>query len=405
MKAFLISIIFALFFLPSCIEEFTIKGAAASSERIIVVQGYISKGDKSVIHVCYSQPLGSKWEPEPVLNAKVRIVGKNGYQSEAAEFDLENGYYWIDTKEELSIEILYALQVEADGESYQSEYLSLLDTPEIEDVVYKEDNEGISIRLQTEGSEDSSRHYMWTYEEDWEFHARMNLATMPGIIDPWYSKDIYPQKIENGHNPYYYCWGHNTSSQILIYSTEALLKNDVDIELFRIPIDDIRISYIYSLLVKQSSLSSDAYKYYSALKKFSEGSSGLFPAMPTDIKGNLKCVSNPEVRVQGYVLAANVKTKRIFIYESEFKQIRSEYENEGCFQEKPDVSISVDVWRSRWNDMINDGAIVMTTNGYWDPERNDRYMESVLYFRECVDCRTADRATKKRPDFWPNNHE
>ena len=131
------SCIFLLFFFSSCIEEFRLKPSRASVEKQLVIQGRIAAGDKSIIYVSYSQPLGEYKQAEKVLDAQVRIVGQNGYLGVLAEYDEENGCYWIDSKE-LPDDTMYALQVEVDGESYQSEYLSLLDTPEIKDVVYTE---------------------------------------------------------------------------------------------------------------------------------------------------------------------------------------------------------------------------------------------------------------------------
>ena len=386
----------------SCIEDFQINGSASIVERQIVVQGRIAVGDQSVIYVSYSQPLGSKDKPELVMNAEVRVVGENGFQSSLAKFDEENGYYWIDTKE-LPDNTKYALQVEVNGESYQSEYLSLQDTPEIGNVIYEEHAEGISIHVQTQGSRDSSPHYMWSYEEDWETHAPVDITKVPGILYYWYNHQIYQHEFSAEYNPYLYCWGHNASSQIFIYSTETMQQNKVDVELLQIPIDDIRISYIYSLLVKQCSLSDEAYRYYHTLQTYFENNQALFPVMPVEIKGNMKCTSNPDIRVQGYVLATNVKTKRIFIYESEFKQIHSEYETKYCSSENPNVAD--EYWKEKWNDKVNSGALIVSGNGYWSPDKNEDYMKSILYSRSCVDCRTADGATKKRPDFWPNNHE
>ena len=52
------------------------------------------------------------------------------------------------------------------------------------------------------------------------------------------------------------------------------------------------------------------------------------------------------------------------------------------------------------------GAMAVTTNGDYSHFGNpDHWAESVLYHRECIDCRAVDGATKKRPDFWPNDHE
>jgi hypothetical protein len=344
--------------------------------------------------------LGSQKSPQLVSGAAVRIVGQNGFQSGLAEVDADKGYYWIETKE-LPDDTMYALQVEVDGESYQSEYLSLLDTPEIEDVVYTENDEDISIRIQTEGDEGSSRHYMWSYEEDWEFHAPIDITKASGVLC-WYNHQIYQHEFSMEFNPYYYCWGNNVSSQINIYSTETLQQNKVNVELLRIPYGDVRISYIYSLLVKQFSLTDKAYNYYRTLENYFEESSSLFPTMPLELKGNMMCTSNPNLRVQGYVLASNVKTKRIFIYESDFK-VHLDYDPMECMVLTPDPDKR---WTEIWDNMINEGALAIATNGHWFPENNPYgWQKSVLYSRACVDCRTADGATKKRPDFWPTKHE
>jgi len=398
----------------SCVEEYKLPTTVLKEfESEIVIQGRIASGDQSVIYISYTQPLGSEEGPEIVTNASVKIVGENGYQSALAEYDSEHKYYAINT-EELPTDSRYAIQVEQNGKTYQSEFLSLQNTPEIEDIAYTESDEGVNFRLKAQGNENASSHYMWSYEEDWEFHAPINLATVPGIIYPNYNFNIYKRgSFTNGHNDYFYCWGHNSSSHIFLYSTKELQENRIDVELFNIPIDDIRISYIYSLQVKLYCLSDEAYRYYQALKSFSEESAGLFPVMPSEIKGNVVCTSHPSTKVKGYVLASNVKTQRIFIYESEFKHIRSEYESKGCMWEKPEESYAFgnvnnpDEWLTYWDDMIKEkGAMAITTNGYYSQYLNpDYWRESVLYHRECIDCRAVDGATKKRPDFWPNNHE
>ena len=394
--------IFLLCFFSSCVEEFRLKPSRASVEKQLVIQGRIAAGDKSIIYVSYSQPLGEYKQAEKVLDAQVRIVGQNGYQGVLAEYDEENGCYWIDSKE-LPDDTMYALQVEVNNESYQSEYLSLLDTPEIENVTYKEHGDGISIHVQTKGCENSSSHYMWSYEEDWESHASVDITKIPEDLC-WYEPEIYPIPFSDEYNPYYYCWGHSVSSDILIYSTETLQENVLDIELLRIPVYDVRISYIYSVLVKQFSLSDEAYHYYRTLEKLSEENSGLFAPMPSELKGNVTCISNPNIPVQGYVLAANIQSKRIYIYESDFKEIVSEYNTLGCLWEKPDLSD--ENWRWKWIDLIDSGALVVAKYGKWQPYENPaHFMNSVLYRRPCVDCRLGDRATKKRPDFWPTNHE
>lgn len=400
MRQFFCSILSVMtLLLIGCIEEYTLETDALSETGSdIVIQGRILSGDKSIIYVTRTQSLNSKTEAESILNAQITIIGKNGYKSDLAEFDIEKDCYIIDTKD-LQNNTLYALQIEVENEIYQSEFQSLLATPEIDEINYKERNDGISIHVSTHNHNDASRYYMWSYEEDWEFHATLNILGLQGI--PIFNKKTYPDLNPNGgNNPYLYCWKHAESSNIYIYSTEQLNTNIVkDVELLHIPINDIRISYIYSILVKQWSLSEQAFNYYRTLEKMTEESSGLFTPMPSEIKGNITCISSPTKKVHGFVLASAITTKRIFIYEEQFEQIHSEYEHE-CIWKYPDDSPS---WYYVWTQNIeNNGAIALTKDG--DILGND-YLSNTLYSKECVDCRSVEGSTKKRPDFWPNNHE
>lgn len=382
----------------SCIEEYKIQEMVPFESPDIVIQGRITSGSESVFYLSKTQPIGSEETPESILNAEITIVGQNGYESPKATFDIEEDCYIINTQD-LPDNTLYAVLIKAEGETYQSDFQELFITPSLESVSYKEREDGISIHVTSYGNEGNSPYYLWAYEEDWEFHAPDNINGLKGI--PVYSKEIYnlPFLDENGNNPYLYCWGHNGSKHINIYNTTILTENTAkEVELFRIPIDDVRISYIYSILVKQYSLSPEGYQYYSLIKKYSEESSGIFTPIPSEVKGNVSCISNPEIKVLGYVLASTCQTKRVFIYESDFKQICSEYDS-GC------ISAG---WGDNFfnlNKIYTEGVIAMTYNGELSDLLNPNLTETIFYTRECIDCRVVKGSTKKRPDFWPNNHE
>ena len=397
---FLICAIMAI--LSSCIEDYTLPSAAlANYKSEVVIQGRILRGGETIIYMTQTQPMGTVLKQETqVKNAKIKVIGQNGYQSEYAEYDSDNRYYVIDTKD-LPNNTQYALQAETNGETYQSEFLTLLETPDIEDVNYKELEDGISIHVSARNSDDESRYYMWSYEEDWEFTATYDLIALGTLGRLMYNKNTY-NELTSYVNPYYRCWKHDESQSIHIYTTKDLNENAVkDVEILRIPIDDSRISYIYSILVKQYSLSEEAYSYYASLKKFSEESSGLFTPMPYEVKGNIKCTSSPDIKAKGYVLASNIKTKRIFIYESDFMNIFSTYHDAACNIESSFDAAKRDyMWTYVWNErVLLDGAVIMSPN-------NDMIdLGDIIYSRGCVDCRFIKGANKKRPDFWPNNHE
>ena len=188
MKRLLYPLMICLVF-AACVEEYKIPESRTTAyDAELVIQGRILAGDKSIIYITQTQPLNSKEEPESVLNAQVTIIGQNGYESELAEFDIEQNCYTIDTQE-LPSNTLYAVQIKIEGEIYQSEFQSIQYTPEIDEVSYKEKTDGISIHITTYGDEKASRFYMWTYEEDWEFHADINMQALSGI--PLYSDKFY----------------------------------------------------------------------------------------------------------------------------------------------------------------------------------------------------------------------
>ena len=83
--------------------------------------------------------------------------------------------------------------------------------------------------------------------------------------------------------------------------------------------------------------------------------------MPIELKGNVECVTDSSKKARGYVLASNIKTKRIFIDESDFQQIHSEYDPE-CSWQRPDAD--ADVWDYVWRQLIaNQGAVAITKDG------------------------------------------
>ena len=379
----------------SCVDEYTIpKTTAVEYEAEIVIEGRILSGEESVIHLSYTTPLNHEEEAPGILNAQVYIIGQNGYRSEAAEFDLEDDCYVIDTRT-LENNTLYAVEATVDGETYQSDFQPLLTSPEIDEVTWKENESSISIFVTTQAEKDDSRHFMWSFEEDWEFHADVDMRGNDKI-KPIYNKAHYPDLTET-HNPYLFCWMHDVSRHINLHSSSNLSENLVkDVKLHEISIEDIRISYIYSILVKQWSLTDEAYHYFSTMKQYTEESEGLFTPVLSDLQGNITCLSNPDKRAHGYVLASSVTTKRIFIYEEDFEHMRTLYSNPICSPTPYDTELWGELrssfpWLSPW--------VIMAKDGSWHD------WDAILYDWDCVDCRHTPGATKKRPDFWPNHHE
>jgi len=390
-----ISIIFL-----SCIEEYKLPtDKTLDFESNLVIQGQILSGDNTYIFISRTQPIANTLKEEIIENAEIKLIGENGYISQKASFNEENGRYVIPSHN-LQADTQYALEIKLDGEIYQSEFQHIYTTPEITDVHYEEQENGISLYVSTQGTVNGPKYYMWTYDEDWEFHAEMDISKK--VDGEWYyDNTYYPLLKEEEHNPYLYCWGHNESSQIHIYTTENLSANEVkNQEFLYIPNDDIRISYLYSILVKQACLNEKGYEYYRLMKLYTQESSGIFTPIPGMVKGNVKCVSNSNIQVYGYVMASNITTKRIFIYESDFQKTRSQYANCVSKLGSEEPTTIAGGWRRGWEKEVEVNAAVIYNK---KPGIIDE--SSIIYTRACVDCTANNKSTKKRPDFWPNNHE
>lgn len=385
-----------------CVEEYTIPNdMQLNYEKELVVEGRLLAGDESVFYVTRTLQLTSGWQKDVVTDAKITVLGMNGYVSAAAEY-VEDAKYVLDTRN-LNPNTLYTVIIEADGETFQSEQLAMLETPTIDAVTYEEHpNNTISLHVTTEGNEGSSRYYMWTYEEDWEFHAEIdftrfypNLSQKEVIYDASYYPDIV-----GTYNPYYYCWGHDESHTLNIYTTEDLNVNSVkNHELFRIDKGDIRLGYIYSLLLKQWSLTAEAYEYFRLMQLYTEDSDGLFTPMPSDVRGNIVCTSNPDKGVRGYVIASNIQEKRMFVYRDDFK-LDSEgyYVNTDCVSGKPNPEEEAFETRRDLEFKLKQGYVM-----YNDKKVLNKNV--IWYTPECVDCRKTGNARKERPEWWPNDHQ
>ena len=391
----------------SCVEEYKVpKEMTQAYESKLVIQGQILSGDNSIIYLNNTVPFGQVERPEPIFNADITIIGQNGYETEKAEFDIDNDRYVIPTHN-LPNNTQYAIKVVLDGETYQSEFQALLPAKTIDDFRFQESPNGISFYVSSSGEKEDSPYYMWTYEEDWEFHADIDMSA-PTTYYWSYKQDYYPGIVTNKSNPYYYCWKHNESSLIHIYDAGTLEQNvSKNYKLLEIKPDDIRISYIYSILLKQASLSKESYEYFRLQKLYTEQSGGLFTPMPGEIISNMKCITNPNKDVYGYVVVSNVVKKRIFVYATDFTKFVPEYTNchpgYGSEQKDPEKMGS---WKGSWWAEVNDPDL---RSVILDQIPIYIYLNlshsSILYSKECVDCRTYHGATKKRPDFWPNNHE
>jgi hypothetical protein len=121
------------------------------------------------------------------------------------------------------------------------------------------------------------------------------------------------------------------------------------------------------------------------MKKNTEQLGSIFDAQPSELKGNIQCISDPGEIVIGYVDITQEQRKRIFINN---KQLDDWGYDQGC--------------TFMLIDNIQDSILKYGT-GLIPTLPNKVYMDAILDFyasiNTCVDCTT--RGTNVRPSFWP----
>jgi hypothetical protein len=150
---------------------------------------------------------------------------------------------------------------------------------------------------------------------------------------------------------------------------------------------DMRVSYIYSMELTQMAISKEAYIYWENIRKNSDDIGGIFSPQPSEIQGNIKCVSNPSERVLGYISAAVVSKKRKYAYGVDMG-IYTPPKNCESVNVGPENPVSIEELYLTGYDVVS--YFEDTNESYWVTKR-------------CVDCRVY--GTKNKPAFWPTNHK
>ncbi len=306
MKSFRIVFFLLIITSLSCRKPY-LPPQTSTSSSYLVVEGVIqSGGDSTMIKISKTVKLNDTTAKNPVTGATVTVEGeKSGTYS--LHDDNGNGQY-VSAGLNLSSAQKYRLRINTGSSSYLSDYVEVKPTPAIDSVGYNVQNNKVNLYVNTHDPSNKTRYYRWEYEETWQFHSKYASGW---IIDP-VAGGIVPRTIDQ---QIYTCYAHNNSSHIVLNSTEKLAKDVVyQSPLIQIPLTSERVETEYSILVRQYAVTQDAYKFYQNIQRTSEQLGDIFSAQPTEISGNIHCLTNPAEPVVGYVSVGTVQSKRIFVH-------------------------------------------------------------------------------------------
>lgn len=386
----------------SCRERYGLPMEDAR-DNALVVEGNILNGDTTVIHLSRTSPVAER-SLIAEEGANVQVEGDDN-----SIFPLRETGPGVYKSDHLTLNVnhKYRLKILSGGAEYESEWLAVMNTPDIDSVTWKREN-GVEIFVASHGTSTDTRYYKWDYSEVWDFYSRFrSKAFFTYVLDANGQKvyqcvdktldgvtatvciDSYDPAGNTWSDSMYHCWKYNNSTNINIGSTAALSDNVVFIPLRKFDEDTWELSSLYSILVKQTGLSKESYEFYNILKENSEGVGSIFDAQPSQMKTNMRCVSNPGEIVIGFIDATTVRSKRIFINNRELPGWR--YEPFNCSDTLTNALVPL-------ADAIATNMIPVEVLQF---ERQPPYrvVSYSLSQAQCVDCQI--RGIHRKPEFWP----
>lgn len=378
----------------SCTEKYNAPNINLANK--LVIDGIISnEQEEQEIKLSYSTAV-TYATFNPVSWAKVTVHDKDSNEFVFHESNKEKGVYnGTIPKQYLYDYNCFTLTVITENnEIYVSEKEVLYPCPDIDSVYFEIDNyrftddsntpeRGVAFYVDLQCKLNQSRFYLWRVEETFEYHASwpkevMWVGVWDTLPEPDYSR--------------FYCYNTSYIHEIFTLSTEQLDENMyIKFPLHFVNNQTQRLYFFYSFLLKQYSISQNAYLYWQKIEKNNENSGGLYDYQPVNPKSNICCVSNPKKEALGFFGVSGVRSKRIILNTEALKgKLLFDY-NVFCEQIVPDEPIVLEILRSppeAWPIYVPPPPI-----GY-----------KGLYYSQqhCFDCLTKGGVLEK-PSFYSKN--
>ena len=173
---------------------------------------------------------------------------------------------------------------------------------------------------------------------------------------------------------------------------------------FIAPSKSDRLTQQYSILVKQYSLSREAFEFWNNLKKVNESGGSIFDEQPYLVISNVTCLNDPGERVLGYFQVSAVKQERMYITAHELDDLNLPYFQPDCIRyvvnpldfHVPGSMTPVMTWGELYHMFVDEGefAFVEPLYNAATNELEDLAFVSTI----CSDCELTGSLTK--PDWW-----
>ena len=299
-------------FLNGCVEPIDIE--TEIYENALVIEGTITNElvNQEVL-LSRTYPLEESG-PSKESNAEVRVVsGTEEYLFKEVEPGRDRSVIPFRAMQERQ----YTLEITtANGNTYSSEPEGLPKSAGITSLYAEkttfEGETGVAVLVDVKGPEATSGYYKYNFVETYKIVSPFSYAFDLEVIDGEFVE--IPKTREET-----VCYVTEASKEVLLANTNLQAGNDLEGFLVKfMGRKNYRTAHRYSIVVRQFSISEEAFSYYETLKDFSE-SENLFSQNQLGlINGNVFSVSDPGEPVVGMFNVASISLQRIFFNFEDF---------------------------------------------------------------------------------------
>jgi hypothetical protein len=402
-------VLFMIVLSTQCVEEYNPN--IPTEDHLLVIDGSILQGnEQQTIVVTRSTSI---LNPEFIAVEGCQVIvtddRNNSFYFEEESpgkyhAEIDSAYLVIGVKFKLSIET-------PDKQVYESAFEEMYDSPPIDslyfvqesnssDQAYPNEN-GVRLNVDVYAKEEFAGYYRWKIHDTWESRSSNSKIDkmLVGVKDTFITTYKYDTaNLEyvrdkaipipefayfNKPDTFHICYLESELDEFFFSSTSNMVANSRK----RVPLHFVpngpKLSYRYSCLVSQYSLSENAFTYWQTKVTELTESGGLYAAQPSQNMSNIKNINNDQETVIGYFWVSALREKRVFFegpYLGRAGCISQQFDIEDFFEQDPDSAFGV------FRRIDSTYFPVYISNGNTYPPA-------------CFDCRYSG-GTLNPPDFW-----
>ena len=305
----------------SCIETYDFSSEIENEESIMVVEAIITNEIKNQEVILTKSFALDTLLYVPEKGAEVTVVDE--LQNEYQFFEVEDGVYQSFNKFQAVGDRNYKLNIKTrNGKEYVSTSEYLTKETKIDSLYavrdFNENNEeGVSIYVDSYDATHSSNFYRFEYIEAYKIIAPKWVGDDMFCVPVYFQGNYIGDEFVFEPRPYdqLICYGEDKLDKIVQTNTNSLQEDRLDKHRVRfVNRNDYKLSYRYTIEVKQYVQSLAAYSYYETLNKVSSSESILSQTQTGFIESNISLKKNDSYeKVLGFFEVCSVDSKRIFL--------------------------------------------------------------------------------------------